>query len=97
MENESPWLVDSPYSRSTNRILHPRLQPRESSGDGEWSDAQNGASFFSAVRQLLLAADGRERLSHKRSSSFARVPALWCQSAGDRGTRAQLDGSQRTG
>ena len=37
-----------------------------------WSDAQNvDLQFFSAVRQLLSAAHGRERLSHRSSSNWA--------------------------
>jgi hypothetical protein len=41
-------------------------------GDGEWADAEKEAiQFLSAVRQLLLVARGRERLSHKSSSSSA--------------------------
>jgi hypothetical protein len=38
----------------------------------EWSDAEKGSrQLFSAVHQLLLAARGRERLSHKSSSNWA--------------------------
>ena len=37
---------------------------------GEWADAEKETiQFLSAVRQLLLVARGRERLSHKSSSS----------------------------
>jgi hypothetical protein len=37
-----------------------------------WSYAEKGdIPFFSAVDQLLLAAHGRERLSHKSSSNWA--------------------------
>jgi hypothetical protein len=37
---------------------------------GEWADAEKKTiQFLSAVRQLLLVARGRERLSHKSSSS----------------------------
>src|SRR5438309_2215207 len=43
-----------------------------SSCDVHWSYAEKeDIPFFSAVHQLLLAAHGRERLSHKSSSSWA--------------------------
>jgi|HubBroStandDraft_1064217.scaffolds.fasta_scaffold315601_1 hypothetical protein len=49
--------------------------PGESFADGEFGGAKGGLLAFSVGRQLLLAAHGRERLSHKSSATgHCRAP-----------------------